>query len=125
MAWLFFPSSFVSVVGDTTYPGRVLVRARVREHIEALAKKHPDILGDVPIERRHGDYAWAVRVPVEVAGEMARREIIAASGYPNFKNEAARLGRHGSPYVAALHRVWSVMVGLQRADDERHSEIEL
>ena len=120
MAWLFLPSGFVSVVGDTTCPGRVLVRARAREHLVALANQHADLLGDMKIERRTGDYRWAVRVPAEVAGEIARREVMAAANYSNFKNEAARVGGHSSPYVAALHKVWSVMVGLQRADDESH-----
>jgi hypothetical protein len=120
--WLFTKHGFYSVVcarqggggyGQPIDEERLMVRARLRQHLEALKTRFPALLGQVEILAFHGsDYAFRIFVPkttwVTVAAELAN-EI----AYDNFKAEVAR-GSAGDDYEAALHEVWSVMDRLQR-----------
>jgi hypothetical protein len=120
--WLFTKHGFYSVVrarqGDGRYgqpidEERLMVRARLRQHLEALKLRFPAVLGQIEILAFPGsDYAFRIFVPtttwVTVAAELAN-EI----SYDNFKAEVTR-GSAGNDYEAALHKVWSVMNRLQR-----------
>ena len=120
--WLFTKHGFYSVVcarqgdgrhGQPVDEHRLMVRARLRQHLEALKTRFPAILGDAEILVFPGsDYAFRIFVPkavwVTVAAELAD-EI----AYDNFKAEVGR-GSAGDGYEAALHNVWSVMHRLQR-----------
>jgi hypothetical protein len=120
--WLFTKYGFYSVVcarqGDGGYgqpidANRLMVRARLRQHLEALRTRFPAVLGDAEILAFPGsDYAFRIFVPkadwVTVAAELTD-EI----AYDNFKAEAAR-GDASQSYEAALHDVWSVMNRLQK-----------
>ena len=120
--WLLTKHGFYSVVcarqGDGGYgqpidEDRLMVRARLQPHLEALKNRFPALLGDAEILAFPGsDYAFRIFVPktawVTVAAELAD-EI----SYDNFKEEVAR-GSAGDDYEAALHDVWSVMHKLQR-----------
>jgi hypothetical protein len=120
--WLFTKHGFYSVVcarqgdgghGQPIDKSRLMVRARLRHHLEALKQRFPDALGDAEIREFLGsDYAFRIFVKksdwVTVAAALA--EEIA---YDNFKGEVAR-GDAGQGYEAALHDVWGVMYRLQR-----------
>lgn len=122
--WLFTKYGFVSAVcarkGDGRYgqpldPDRVMVRGRLRSHLEALKKRFPERLGDCEVlESDDTDYAFRLFV-----GKAAWVQVVAApaqeTNYDNFKSEVQRYQGHaGAAYERSLHDVWSVMRRLQR-----------
>jgi len=122
--WIFTRHGFFSAVcarqGDGGYgqpldPERLMVRARVRGHLDALKARFPDLLGQCEIAIYAGtDYAFRIFV-----GKSAWSAVLAGLGeeidYGNFKSEVKRhQGRQGAPYEGALHDVWSVMNELQK-----------
>lgn len=122
--WIFTKYGFFSVVsarqgdgghGQPVDPGRMMVRARVGKHLEALKCRFPDLLGGCEIKEFVGtDYAFRLFVDKAVWSEVlvGLNEDL---DYDNFKSEVARFhGREGKDYEHALHDVWSVMCGLQR-----------
>ena len=122
--WLFVREGFFSVVcarqgdgkrGRPIDPERVMVRARVRAHLEALQARFPELLGGCEIREFPGaDYAWRLFVPKSVWAEVVRR-LAEDIDYDNFKAATARRqGLDGAAYVEALHAVWRTMLGLQR-----------
>jgi hypothetical protein len=120
--WLFTKYGFYSVVcarqGDGKYgqpidESRLMVRARVRDHLDALRNGFPDLLENTEIRAYTGsDYAFRIFVPKStwVAVTAALAEELS---YDNFKAEVAR-GDADDDYEAALHDVWGVMHRLQR-----------
>ena len=122
--WLFTKQGFFSVVcarqgdgrhGQPIDSARLMVRARVRGHLEALKKRWPDHLGQGDIETFAGtDYAFRMFVD-KSAWSRVLAELALETDYDNFKSAVARHeGGAGSPYEHALHDVWSVMYRLQR-----------
>jgi hypothetical protein len=122
--WIFTKHGFFSAVcarqgdGKHSQPvdaDRIMVRGRVRSHLEALKRRFPDLLGQCEIQEFAGaDYAFRVFVakPVwsQVLGGLAEE-----TDYDNFKDEVARYqGRAGVAYERVLHEVWSVMRRLQK-----------
>jgi hypothetical protein len=122
--WIFTKHGFFSAVcarkgngkhGQPVDPDRIMVRARVREHLDALKKRFPDLLGQCEIQGSAGtDYAYRLFVPksawVQVVAGLAEE-----TDYDNFKSEVARhQGRAGAAYERSLHEVWSVMHKLQK-----------
>lgn len=122
--WVFTKHGFFSAVcarqGNGTYSqpvdlDRIMVRARVRNHLEALRKRFADLLGDCEIqESTSADYAYRFFVEkavwVQVVAELANE-----TDYDNFKSEvASHQGRSGAAYEHSLHDVWSVMHKLQK-----------
>jgi hypothetical protein len=124
--WLFTKHGFFSVVCarqgdgqqgrpiDTT---RLMVRARVRGHLEALKKRWPDHLGLCDIRTFAAtDYAFRMFVDKDVWSRVLS-ELALETDYDNFKSEVARhQGDAGVPYEQALHDVWAVMYRLQEKD---------
>jgi hypothetical protein len=122
--WVFTKHGFFSAVcarqgsgkhGQPIDPDRIMVRARVRGHLEALKQRFPDQLGRCDIQESAGtDYAFRLFV-----GKPAWAEVLAGlaeeTDYDNFKSAVARhQGRAGASYEHALHDVWSVMHRLQK-----------
>jgi hypothetical protein len=122
--WLFTKYGFYSAVcarqGDGRHAQpvdsqRIMVRARLRAHLEALQKRFPNLVGGCEVREFPGsDYAYRLfvaksawsQVLVELNGEM---------DYDNFKSEVARFQGHaGASYEDALHDVWRVMNRLQK-----------
>lgn len=124
--WLFTRYGFFSVVcarqGDGHYgepidPDRLMVRARVHQHLDALKTRFPDLLSGCEIQQFPGsDYAHRLFVAKSTwatISEALSQEL----DYDNFKSEVSRFqGRGGAAYVQALHKVWSVMYGIQDRD---------
>ena len=121
--WIFTRHGFFSAVcarqGDGAYhqpvdPDRIMVRARVRAHLEALRERFAELLGNCEILEDAGtDYAFRIFV-----GKVVWSEVLAGLGeeldYDNFKSEVARhQGRAGAKYEGSLHKVWDVMHRLQ------------
>ncbi len=121
--WLFTRHGFFSAVcarqGDGKHgrpidPARLMVRARVRGHLEALKNQFPDLLGQCDIREFAGsDYAFRIFVDKLVWSQVLSR-LAEETDYDNFKSEVARhQGRAGAAYERSLHEVWSVMYKLQ------------
>jgi hypothetical protein len=121
--WLFTRYGFYSVAcadkpDGTIDPATLMIRSRRRAHLENLKKRFPSLAEANIVRLRGRDYRWRLFVPkdhwVEVISELAREQ-----EWSNFKNEAARyLGKSGSSYTHALHKVWGTMNDLQTAEPE-------
>lgn len=127
--WLFTRYGFYSAVcarrgngepGQPLDPARVMVRARLRDHLEALKARFPDLVGDCPVVASAGtDYAWRLFVD---KGTWARvvSELADDIEYGNFKSAvASHQGAGGATYAHALSDVWEVMSDVQASDRRR------
>jgi hypothetical protein len=122
--WIFTKHGFFSAVcarqGDGKHGkpvdlDRIMVRARLRGHLEALKKRFPDILGKCEIQESAGtDYAYRLFVQ-KSAWSRVLAGLAVETDYDNFKSEvASHQGRAGSAYEHSLHEVWSVMHKMQK-----------
>ena len=121
--WLFTKYGFYSAVcarqGDGSHGepidlGRIMVRARVRSHLEALRDRFSDLLSDCEIREFAGtDYAFRFFVEKTVwSGVLIG--LTEEMDYDNFKSAVARHQGTGAAYEHSLHEVWSTMYNLQR-----------
>lgn len=101
--WLMTTRGFYSVVQHRDDPDRVLVRARCKADIDALADLLPDA---EPILLHDADYAWRIDVPRAVWA-AALQTLTAEIAYPNFKSAV-----HDPAHHDAYLRVWGVMCAL-------------
>jgi hypothetical protein len=122
--WLFTKHGFYSAVcarqgdgrdGQPVDPDRIMVRARVRKHLDALQERFAGLLGDCEIQEFPGsDYAFRIFVDKPVWSQV----LVGLNDeldYDNFKSEVARhQGTAGAAYEHSLHEVWSVMHRLQK-----------
>lgn len=122
--WLFTKHGFFSAVcarqGDGSHgqpvdPDRIMVRARVRSHLDALKENFSDLLTDCEIKEFAGtDYAYRIFVPKPIWAQVIVG-LIEEMDYDNFKSKVARhQGSAGADYEHSLHEVWSVMNRLQK-----------
>ncbi len=122
--WIFTRYGFFSVVsarqGDGKYgqaidPARVMVRARVRGHLESLKERFADLIGLCDIHEFIGtDYDFRIFIDKRVWSRVLS-ELAEETDYDNFESEVARYqGRAGAAYEHSLHEVWMVMHGLQK-----------
>ena len=122
--WVFTKHGFFSAVcarqgsgkhGQPVDPNRIMVRARVRGHLEALKKRFPDLLGKCEIQEFAGtDYGFRIFVE-KPAWSQVLAGLAEETDYDNFKSEVARhQGKAGAAYERSLHDVWSVMYKLQK-----------
>ena len=122
--WIFTKHGFFSAVcarqgdgkhGKPVDTDRIMVRARIRSHLQALKKRFPDLLGECEIQESAGtDYAYRLFVP-KPAWTQVVAGLAEETDYDNFKSEVARhQGREGAAYEHSLHEVWSVMHRLQK-----------
>ena len=101
--WVLTTQGFYSVVAHRDDPGQVLVRARTRQDLAALAAQ----IDDLDITHTPGaDYPWRAVVRRE-AWEHAAAELAAAIDYPNFK--AAVADRQGSGRESVYSQVWATL----------------
>jgi len=122
--WIFTKHGFFSAVcarqgngkhGQSVDPNRIMIRARVRDHLDALKKRFPDLLGGCEIQESSvTDYAYRLFIPksdwMKVLAGLAEE-----TDYDNFKSEVAdHQGKAGAAYEHSLHDVWSVMHKLQK-----------
>lgn len=119
--WLSSVAGTFSVVQAGPEPGKrpsaprkLMVRARLRRHLELLQRDHPSLRRFAIIESEPGrDYKWRIIVPrttlARVVGAM-----VAGIGYQNFKGACAASPDLDPAYVDALHSVWAVFRKLQK-----------
>jgi hypothetical protein len=121
--WLFTKHGFFSAVcarqgdgrhGQSVDPDRIMVRARVRGHLEGLKNRFPGLLGECDVQETAGtDYAYRLFV-LKSAWMQVLAGLAEETDYDNFKSEVARhQGYSGAAYERSLHEVWSVMHRLQ------------
>ncbi len=122
--WLFTKYGFYSTVcarqGDGSHgqpvdPDRIMVRARVRQHLEALKEHFSELLAECEIKEFVGtDYAFRIFVEKPIWSHVLAG-LSDELDYDNFKSEVARFqGQDGAAYEHSLHDVWSVMYRLQK-----------
>lgn len=113
--WIFTKLGFISVVAHRDEPTILLVRARSRQHIEAIhasmgVTRHRAPIRDTP----EADYRYRFEVPREVFGPWLAK-FAEGIDYDNFKNAVDDHGvatnnrEVARGYLHGLHRVWSVM----------------
>lgn len=105
--WLITTRGFYSIVADHYEDGNVLVRARVREDLEALGDL---IRGLEVVETPERDYRFRVSVPREV-WEGVAAVLAEEIDYPNFKSAVAE--RQGSARAHVYSDVWVTLLALQ------------
>src|SRR5271163_1087077 len=114
--WLFTKHGFFSAVcarqgdgkhGEPIDTDRIMVRARVRRHLEALKERFPDLLGECEIQESVAtDYAYRLFVP-KSEWTQAVAGLAEETDYDNFKSEVVRhQGRAGAAYEHSLHEIW-------------------
>lgn len=117
--WVFTKYGFFSAVcagreddRDVADPGRMMLRARQREHLEALQERFPAETGAAEILAGVGtDYPF--RIFIDKAAWASVSESLAAEiDYRNFKNEA-HSWQGATPYLRALSKVWGTMWDLE------------
>jgi hypothetical protein len=122
--WIFTKHGFFSAVcarqgngkhGQPVDLERIMVRARVRSHLEALKKRFHDLLKECEIQESFGtDYAYRLFVQ-KSAWMQVLAGLAEETDYDNFKSEVAHhQGKAGAAYEHSLHDVWSVMHRLQK-----------
>ena len=101
--------------GQPVDTNRIMVRARVRAHLENLKERFADLLGQCEIHQFAGtDYAFRIFVAKPVWSQVLAG-LAEETDYDNFKSEVARhQGKAGAAYEDSLHEVWSVMYKLQK-----------
>lgn len=99
--WLALSGSFLSIVADRKDKSRLLVRARVAGHIEAVFPT-AEVFTD-----RDADYLYRAYINRSVV-EAAIKDQVHAIDYDNFKSSVANHELH-----QAYLRVWSAMRNLQ------------
>jgi hypothetical protein len=122
--WIFTKHGFFSAVcvrkgdgkqGQPVDLDRIMVRARVRGHLEALKKRFPDLIGQCEIQEFVGtDYAFRIFLDKQVWSQVVAG-LAEETDYDNFKSAVARhQGRAGPAYEDSLYEVWSLMNRLQK-----------
>ncbi len=99
--WIFTNESFISVVADRDDPKKLLVRARVAGHIQALFPRAK------VFQVEGSDYRHRALVSRRTVKQVVARRVEAID-YDNFKNSVGDCELHKS-YM----EVWSVMHKLQ------------
>jgi len=121
--WVFTKYGFFSAVcarqghgeyGQPVDTDRIMVRARVRTHLEGLRERFPELLEDCEIlESAHTDYACRIFIAKSIWSEVLAA-LADETDYDNFKSAVGgNLGTGGAAYGHALHDVWTVMYRFQ------------
>lgn len=85
-----------------------MVRARVKEHIENLQKRFPDLESlEIQYSLKY-DYQYRIYVPKEIWAKIVS-EIVIETDYGNFKSA---VGGDGN-YHQLLSEVWCIMSALE------------
>jgi hypothetical protein len=99
--WLMTPSGFLSIVDKAKTPGCLVVRSRVRKHIESAFPK-------AKIQRTPGnDYLFRAEIRRDEVADAVHAQVMAIT-YDNHKGATKDDRLHG-----AYHRVWNAMATLQ------------
>lgn len=122
--WIFTRYGFFSSVcarqGDGGHdqpvdPDRLMIRARVKSHLEAVKTGFPEQLAEIEIiETTSTDYRYRMFVDKRV-WQPVLAAMVEEMDYDNFKARVAdHQGSEGAAYSHSLHDVWTVMNRLQQ-----------
>ena len=115
--WVFTKNGFLSIVKHRYLPGRLMIRARVRDDLEQFVSLLDEIGGGHHRikETPDGDYGFRVTARKEVVAQALAR-LTTEIDYDNFKNAI-----HGDvDRDSAYMDVWAAMHRLQ--EDKLHGE---
>lgn len=120
--WFMTTLGFFSVVcarrgdggpGQPVDETRVMIRVRVKGHLDALRLRFPEQLGRVEIlETTNSDYRWRLFCPKAVWATCVKA-LVEDVAYDNFKAECATAHGGGSPYLHALHDTWTTFAKMR------------
>lgn len=121
--WIFTVHGFYSAVcarignGERNQPvdhNRIMVRARLKSHLNNLKNAFPDLLEKCEIETFTGtDYKYRIFVSKDTWTTLLEK-ISEDINYDNFKSAVAKNRGVGSDYEHSLHDVWSTMYSIQK-----------
>ncbi len=93
---------------------KLMVRARVRRHLELLQRDHPALRRFAIVESEpHRDYRFRIIVPRATFAKVMAA-MIEKLTYGNFKSACAASPDLDPAYNAALHDVWQIFRRLQK-----------
>ena len=92
-------------------PDRMMVRARDKDHLEALQDRFPFLRRYKLLESPHNDYRFRLFCPKSVWTRVMAG-LVADQDYDNFKNSCAA-AKASEGYLHALHTTWGVMYRMQ------------
>jgi hypothetical protein len=131
--WFFTPYGFFSATCGLHLTGPkkgqpdpevIQIRARDKDHLNALKSVCGKLLGDIEIkETPNKDYRYRLIVRKEDWIEVVT-QLIEDQQFSNFKSEAARVWGHDL-YVQVLHEVWSTMYIYQSTLEGADSYVDL
>ena len=120
--WLFTRYGFFSVVlARKIQVGRVteevdhdtvMIRARCRQHINALVARFPNLCDGEVLETRDTDYRFRMVVPRAAFAETVK-VLVGEIDYTNFKSACAEASPNDGAYHEALHNVWEDHYAMQ------------
>ena len=103
-------------------PEKLMIRARLRSHLEALKERFSALLDSAEItESATSDYAFRIFVSKSTWVKLAM-ELASDVDYGNFKSAVLKRDGH-SAYENALHAVWGIFARLQWAQTDRTDEL--
>lgn len=95
-------------------PRKLMVRARVRKHLELLKRDHPRLRRYPIIRSEPGrDYAFRMIVP-RTTFTRVMAALVSSIAYGNFKGACEASPDLDRDYTDALHSVWAVFRKLQK-----------
>jgi len=112
--WVFGKTGFLSIVKHRYLPGRLMIRARVREDLESFVSLLDEISGGHHKIKKtsDADYGFRTTARKEVVAQAIAR-LTAEIDYTNFKDE---IHKQADPdRDRAYMDVWAAMHGLQNA----------
>ena len=101
--WVAMNDSFVSIVQDRTNEDRVVVRARVKEDLEATFPFHSDDI----IETTNSDYRFRLFLDKYYVSKIMQERVLGID-YPNFKDSVKQPWRK-----KAYMDIWQTMFNVQ------------
>lgn len=117
--WMMTKYGFFSVVEFRGEPHNLLIRARRRDHLEAIKKRFAQQLtGYEILQTSEADYPCRMKVPRRTWESIVCEIIAHEIDYPDFKSAVKNPGtRTYNPglasYLNFLHRVWSLGHGME------------
>ena len=100
--WLMTNKGFVSIVKDRDIKNNLMVRARIKGHIEAV------FTGAKASYTENADYAYRASIPKSVVAQVMA-DLVDDVTYDNFKNSVK-----DDPLHKAYMDVWTVMYRYQQ-----------
>jgi hypothetical protein len=107
--WLFTETGFLSAVQKDPTKEELVVRARDKESLSDLSKKHSLKIIKTPM----ADYPYRVEISKQDFANWVADEAMGIS-YSNFKNQVAIV--RDSKFAKLLGKVWSVMLDAEDGD---------